>query len=134
VDLPYSMLALHAGKAASNSAKSATPLAEISAAFAVKGPTLEIDKLTARSEAVALTGNGNIQYMTGQMDVLLSARAGNDKSLSELRGQRMSLRAKGRLTHPQLLAEAASASHSAIVSHWKPATAETSSALTGRPK
>jgi hypothetical protein len=117
LDLPHSMLALHAGKAMINTAQSVTPLAEISAVFAVKGPSLDLGKFTARSDAIALTGSGNIQYVAGQMDVLLNARAGNDKALTELRGQRMSLRARGHLTRPQLYAEVPGGTHNSAVAH-----------------
>jgi len=110
VDLPRSMLALHTGKTATGTAQSATPLSEVSAAFSIDGPTLVADKLTAHSDAVALTGSGNIQYASGQMDLLLNARlagsGGNDKAFVELRGKRMSLRAKGRIMQPQLRVDA----------------------------
>ncbi|MDB5887970.1 MAG: AsmA family protein [Rhodocyclales bacterium] len=110
VDLPRNVQALHAGKPATNSLQAATQLAELAVAFTVNGPQLVVDKLTAHSNALSLTGNGNIQYASRQMDLLLNTHLGNDKALADLRGKRMSLRVKGRLMQPQLAIEVQQAS------------------------
>jgi hypothetical protein len=101
------MLALDAGKPAPDSARAATPLSEIAASFKIKGPLLVVDKLTARNEALSLSGTGELRYTSGgQMNLLLDTRAtGNDKTLAALRNRRISLHAQGRLMLPQVRVE-----------------------------
>jgi AsmA protein len=106
-DVVRDMQALDDGKPAPDTAQAATPLSEIAAAFRIKGPLLLVDKLTARNEALALNGTGELRYTSGQMNLLLDAReTGNDKTLAGLRNRRMSLRAQGRLMLPQVRIEA----------------------------
>jgi len=105
VDLPRSLLALREGKPGASGPQATTALAELSAAFAVNGPTLEADKLNARGDGFTLGGTGSIQYASRQMDLVLTTRVGNDKTLAALRGKRVSLRAKGPLMQPRISAE-----------------------------
>ncbi|HSD37117.1 MAG TPA: AsmA family protein [Rhodocyclaceae bacterium] len=118
-DLTHDMLALDAGKPAAGIAQAATALSEVAAAFKIKGPLLVVDKLTARNEALALSGTGELHYASGQMNLLLDTRVtGNDKTLAGLRNRRMSLRAQGRLMlpHIQLEAQSDATAHPAMVS------------------
>ncbi|GAA5165482.1 AsmA family protein [Viridibacterium curvum] len=89
-DMPRSMLDLSPGqqRAARNET---TPLDEISAALRFEQGSLQVERLSARSTQLSLTGSGRVAC-SGASELSLLARAGSDKSMSSLKGQLMNLR------------------------------------------
>ncbi|MFT3735306.1 MAG: AsmA family protein [Rhodocyclaceae bacterium] len=106
-DMPRSMLALSPGqqRAARNET---TPLDEVSAALRFDQGSLLVERLSASSKQLSLTGSGRVAC-SGSTQLSLLARAGSDKSMSPLKGQLMNLQVTADATQATVLRAAATA-------------------------